>query len=185
MLDRGSTEVPSDASVIMGHFVADQFDEQLGDRPKVRAVVLRDPLERMASHYDHWKRYKGHSVWRVNVPYDPTMPFEDFATLPAMQNYQLQALGRLGLEDFDVVGVTETVDQSVWQFLQLLAEAGTIPFVPDTKDVQLGHLNRTPQGAKTSAETLGSATLQSIRAFHAEDIELYTRAQAMASGSAG
>jgi hypothetical protein len=185
MLDRGSTEVPSDASVIMGHFVADQFDEQLGDRPKVRAVVLRDPLERMASHYDHWKRYKGHSIWRVNVPYDPTMSFEDFATLPVMQNYQLQALGRLGLEDFDVVGVAETVDQSVRQFLHLLAEAGTIAFVPEAHDAQIGHLNRTPQGAKTSVETLGSAALQSIRAFHAEDIELYAQAQAMASGSAG
>jgi hypothetical protein len=185
MVARGNPVVPSDASVIMGHFVADQFDEQLGDRPKIRAVVLRDPLERMASHYDHWKRYEGHSIWRVNIPYNPTMPFEDFATLPEMQNYQLQALGRLGLEDFDVVGVTETVDQSVGQFLQLLAEAGTIPFVPEGHDVQIGHLNRTPQGTKTNVESLGGAALQSIRAYHAEDIELYAQAQAMSLGSAG
>ena len=169
----------------MGHFVADQFDEQLSDRPKIRAVVLRDPLERMASHYDHWKRYEGHSIWRVNIPYNPSMSFEDFATLPEMRDYQLQALGRLGLEDFDVVGVTETVDQSVGQFLQLLAEEGTMPIVPEAHDVQLGHLNRTPQGTKTNVETLGSAALQSIRAYHAEDIELYAQAQAMALGSAG
>lgn len=185
MLARGSAEVPSDAGVIMGHFVADQFDGALKDRPIVRAVVIREPLSRMASHYDHWKRYKGHSVWRVQTPYDPTMSFEDFATLPEMQNYQLQALGKLGLEDFDVVGVTENVDQSVGQFLQLLAEAGTIPPISGTQDIQIGHYNCTPQGTKTNLEILSGAALQAIRTYHAEDYDLYAQAQALSSGMPG
>jgi hypothetical protein len=185
MVARGTAEVPSDASVIMGHFRADQFDEALGDRHAIRAVVIREPIARMASHYDHWKRYEGHSVWRVQVPYDPTMSFEGFATLPEMQNYQLQALGRLGLEDFDVVGVTEHVDQSVGQFLRLLAEAGTISSVPEAQDIQLGHYNRTPQGTKTNLESLGGTALQAIRAFHAEDIELYAQAGAISASAAG
>lgn len=185
MVTRGNPEVPGDASVIMGHFVADQFDEQLGDRPKIRAIVLRDPLERLASHYDHWKRYEGHSIWRVNIPYNPTMSFGDFATLPEIQNYQLQALGRLGLEDFDVVGITETVDQSVGQFLHLLAEAGTIPPVPAEQGIQVGHYNRTPQGTKTNPEALGNTALQAIRTFHSEDIELYAQASALSAGAAG
>jgi hypothetical protein len=185
MLARGSAEVPSDASVIMGHFVTDQFDEQLSDRPSIRAVVIREPVARMASHYDHWKRFEGHSVWRVQVPYDPAMTFENFATLPEMQNYQVQALGRLGLEDFDVVGVTENVDQSVGQFLRLLAEARTIPPVPGAQEIQIGHYNRTPQGTKTNLEALGGSALQAIRAYHAEDIELYAQASVMSAGAAG
>lgn len=183
MLAKSSKDVPDDASVIMGHFVADQFDEAIGERPMIRAVTIREPVSRLVSHYDDWKRLKGHHDWRVQVPYDPAMTFEDFAALPEMQNYQTKALGRLGLEDFDVVGVTENVDQSVGQFLGLLAEAGTVSSVPNTDDLHLGHYNRSAQSRKTNVEALGGSVLQTIQAYNAADIELYAQARAMSMGT--
>jgi hypothetical protein len=183
MLAKGSENIPSDASVVMGHFIADQFDEALGERSSIRAVTLREPLSRLISHFDDWKRLKGHHDWRVQVPYDPDLKFEDFATLPQMQNYQLRALGRLGLEDFDVVGVTESVDQSVGQFLGLLAEAGTISGVPGAETLHISRYNRSPRSRKTNLEALSPSTIQSIRQFHAEDIDLYAQAVAISSSA--
>ena len=93
-------EVPEDAKVILGHFAADMFDRLLPDEiSAIRAVVIRDPLDRMRSHYDHWKRTRSYEDWRVYIPFQRNLTFERFALLPELQNYQSQALGGMDLAD--------------------------------------------------------------------------------------
>ena len=61
------SDLPDDFVVIHGHFLADKFNEQLPDA--LITVVIRHPLDRMLSHFAHWKRTKGVPLFRKNIPY--------------------------------------------------------------------------------------------------------------------
>jgi hypothetical protein len=178
ILQKGSIDIPDEARVIFGHFRADQLDALLKARPTIRAVTIREPLCRLRSHYDHWRRTKGQSDWRRQVPYDPAMTFEDFATLPQMQNFQTQALGTMRLQNFDVVGVTESIEQSIACFFQHLLREHVINSATP-KAVHMTHYNRTPRRRMTNTASLSSSTLTFLRKFHVDDYELYAQAKAL------
>lgn len=182
ILQKGSIDIPGEARVIFGHFRADQFDILFKARPTIRAVTIREPLSRLRSHYDHWRRTKGQSDWRMRIPYDPSMTFDDFATLPQMQNFQTQALGTMELQAFDVVGVTESIEQSIACFFQHLLREHVIDSVAP-KALHMPHYNRTPQRRMTSTASLGTSTIAFLRKFHADDYELYVQARALSMRS--
>ena len=175
IVETGSVGIPDEAKVILGHFQADQFDDEIQERPTVQAVVIREPLERARSHYDHWRRTRGNSDWRVLIPYDPRMSFEDFASLPDMQNFQSQALGQRELKDFDVVGLTEAATEFVSRFLRVLTQAKIISpdlsSAPSTK-----RYNRTPSNSLTHVETIHGNTLRYLQQINADDYDLYAQA---------
>lgn len=115
-----SHTLPKNFSAIHGHFCADQFDNVL-EKP-VYATMTREPLERAFSHYNHWKRYQGGDDWRVTIPYDPQLTFEEFALSEALINYQTQALGSVEISRFAVVGVTENIDAYTHKLFTLAQE---------------------------------------------------------------
>ena len=159
-------------AIVHGHFTASRFDETFPQM--LQTVVIRDPLKRMHSQYDHWKRAKGRSQWRVMIPYDEKMTFEKYAMLPAMRNYQTQALAGRDLASFSLVGVTERLDEYTNALYQLLLAEGFI-----TSDVPLNTVERMNQHKKNH-EIKISHFEKDFMAFHKEDYDLYKLAKSLA-----
>lgn len=155
-----------DYAVLHGHFVADQFINQV--KNPLYAVILKEPLSRMFSHYTNWYRAKGQSPWRFMLDFDPSLTFEDFALLPQMQNYQVQALGAIDITAFTFVGATEKLNNYLVSVNQGLKEYGVLP-----EDTELGFfrwLNRTP---RKPIYDLDLNFREKFKQFHALDYDLY------------
>ncbi len=167
------TNLPDNFAAIHGHFAANRFD-QLITNP-ISAVVIRDPLERMESQYTHWQRTKGITEWRVRIPFDSALTFEDYALLPQLQNYQTQALGGKDLHAFAVVGVTNELDAFAQKLIRCLQNSGFV----SRKEMgrhQVKWLNRTPQ-FRQSSPTYEHDFLRRFQQFHEKDYLLYEQAQ--------
>lgn len=159
-------------AIIHGHFTADRFDKLFPNL--LLSVVIRDPFARMHSQYDHWKRAKGRSQWRVMVPYDDSLTFEDFAMLPMMRNYQIGALAGKELASFDLVGVTEKLDAYTVALYNLLRSEGFIIADMPLKTVE--NLNQKRQ----NHEIKRSGFEKDFAVFHKEDYALYEQAKSLA-----
>ena len=169
---RYAKSIPDNIAIVHGHFSANRFDTMLPD--VIRTVVIRDPLKRMHSHYDHWKRAKGRNQWRIMVPYDSHMTFEKFALLPEMQNYQKQALAGKDLKSFDLVGVTERLDTFTQAFYNVLVKEGYVKKNALSTTIEKLNLHRKNHQVKTSMFE------EVFKKFHKEDYELYKKALTLA-----
>jgi hypothetical protein len=148
--------LPDDFKVIAGHFTMDRISKVLPIEKHRYISVVREPLERMRSHFEHWKETRGNADFRVRVPYDSSTGFEAFALLPEMQNYQLAAIGA-GLEQYHLLGVTAELDG-------FLEELGV-----------LSDGNRSPKigVAKYERPEYDPVFLANFEEFHALDYALY------------
>jgi len=118
---------------ICSHELINAYRE-LGDMPDVRFVALiRDPVRRSASHYQH--DYGNFAAGRT----DACPPFDEWIELPENRNRQLKFL--TGEEDLVLakkmlaektffVGVTEQLRDSIEQF-SVLAPEPFNPTIPD------------------------------------------------------
>lgn len=154
----------TDYKVIHGHFKADRFDELLPSNC-IRIVVLREPLDRMISHFNYWRRTKGAPTHRVHIPYSPSMNFESYALHPDNINYQAQALSGKSLQDFSLVGVTENMDAFISELHRITSLQPCSP--------KVGQLNASPQ----TRQLVSDAFAQVFRQRHNHDYELYQMAQ--------
>jgi hypothetical protein len=103
-------------SVIHGHFVADTFN--FLSCPKRYCVFLREPVDRLISHYLFWKRddmkFSKNSVRELLIRKKLTL--NEFADLPEMTNFYSFFLGRMDIEQFDFVGLREDYTTSLCLF---------------------------------------------------------------------
>ncbi len=166
-----SSVAKNNIAIVHGHFIANRFDTTFPN--VIRTVVIRDPLQRMHSQYDHWKRAKGRSQWRVMIPYDDAMTFEEYAMIPVMRNYQVQALAGRDLSSFSLVGVTERLGAYTAALYQLLLTEGFI-----TRDVPLNGIEKLNQHKKNHAFKTGFE--KDFAAFHKDDYDLYRKAKSAA-----
>jgi hypothetical protein len=176
---RTTQEIPDGIMVVHGHFQADRFDSVVTD--PLRAVLVRDPLARMRSQYDHWKATKGLAEWRVRTPYDPSLSFEQYAMLPQLQNYQTQALAGKDLSEFAVVGVTERLEAYSSALLQTFVDEEFCPM--PTGEIAIGFTNRTPRRLRHIPDIMDEAFVQDFRQFHSKDYDLYREALARSSNT--
>lgn len=100
-------EIPDDIAALHGHFELDQVENHF--KNPYTTVIFREPLERMVSQYLHWRRTGGPG-WRVSVPFEQAISFEEYAFRDKFANYQTRALGGKNLADIDLVGVTRHAD---------------------------------------------------------------------------
>lgn len=153
---------------IHGHFKATKYARQYPDAQYV--TWIRDPVERLVSHYNHWKRRPdpAHTVCREMVRQD--MALEQFAELPAMRNVQSRYLDGMPLERFWFVGIQEHFDQMLRRFLEL-AGAG---------QVQVKSVNINENKGYAERYDLSEGLRQRIELLNAMDRELYVRSRELA-----
>lgn len=169
---RYSEEIPEGIMVIHGHFRADRFDAVVAD--PLRAVLIREPLARMRSQYDHWKATKGLAEWRVRTPFNPDMVFEEFAMLPQLQNYQTQALADKDLAEFSVVGVMENLEAYSSGLQDVLVNEGFCQ--KPNQSISIEVINRTPSRLRSFISEIDPNFKEAFREFHKRDYQLYNKA---------
>lgn len=126
----------ADYNVVSGHIPADMIPVYgLSGLPIVSLV--RDPLERSFSHYQHWQRTHA-GVLGAGTSGQPVDSFEAFLDLPTQANYQSRYLAGLSLQH---VATIETAPQ----LMEELGITGRIPRLnaaPHATPVPLGHTAR-------------------------------------------
>ncbi len=121
-------------SVIHGHFRAGKYFEKY---PRAAYVTwLRDPVERLASHYFFWQRTPFMEDPLCNRVISEKMTLEDFARLDIARNVQNRFLAPVAMEGFAFVGITEEYERSLELFRRLIS--------PDAK-VAPGIQNSNPE----------------------------------------
>lgn len=158
--------LPADYRVLHGHFCADQFGKRV-DNPFL-TVVLREPLARMISHYNHLMERKKDTDWRVRSDKFGEMTFEEFAMCPEIRNYQSQAFGSYRYDDFDLVGTVEHLEEFMKRLEELVC--GRSNNVRRAKK-----FNESPHGYRKKYH-LSDAFVRKFKDFHAQDYALWERA---------
>lgn len=127
---------PNDIELIHGHFKARKYDHLYPDATKV--TFMRDPVERVVSHYRYWLRHPvpTHSVCRRL--HDENWTLRDFARHPSSRNTQSVFFDGLDVSDFAFVGLQERFDACLPMFFEAIGMPPmTIPprNVNEAKDV--------------------------------------------------
>jgi hypothetical protein len=170
--------------VIMGHLELNDLPYQLMDRSHlVHTTLLRDPVERVISYYDHIRTRERHLL-HSQVKHLTLAEFIHSDLVNDVNNGQaLRLLGLLKqqqferdqrdddalyadaqsmlLNDFSVVGLTHDFDRYILQNHLLLG----------WHDICYEQLNQSRE--KTQVETLSADLLDQIRQKNAVDIRLY------------
>ena len=164
--NHSAEQLPPGFGVVHGHFQTNRFDHLVGEGA-VRSIVLRNPLERMISHYERWKRTRGQDLSRLFVQYNKNMSFEQFSLLPRMQNYQAGFLAGKDLKEFYIVGVTERLDEFGTNLQKVLAFS---------KRINIAHLNQSPPLSFVSPQDLPNKFIREFEDYHQIDYDLYNQA---------
>lgn len=149
---------------IHGHFLPYKFTGPAAKGIKY-VTWLRDPIERMCSHYYYWLRtYKEDRSPRLQTRIvKEKWSLEDFCLSVEFRNVYDQYLWRFPLEKFNFIGITEYFEEDLRYFAREflnLAEP-KIPFE---------NANSERQGRKYDLE---AGLIDRIRDFHQKDFEIY------------
>lgn len=163
-----------DTRCIHGHFLPVKYLLLADTRPAVFVTWMRDPVERVVSHYHYWFDH-----------YDPGSPdtrplhrqvveeqwsLEQFCLSEQMRNVYSQFLWGFPLERFDFIGITENYEADLRAFS--LAYLGS--------ELQARVVNERKSPGSASAE-LGDPLRERVEQWHAADMDLYRRAVAAAA----
>ena len=156
---------------IHGHFIPYKYSRFYGKKNVQFVTWLRDPLERLASHYYFWCRnYKAKTTPGVlhRRIVEEKWSFEKFCFSPEMQNTYAQFLWKFPIANFDFVGITEHFDEDLAYFAKTFL---------GLHDVKIPTENRNPN--KTDDYFTDAGFKNELMEFHAKDYEIYNRALAM------
>ena len=110
-VDQGEISM-QDFEVLHGHFTLYELSTMINLDSVNIAFIVRDPLERMVSHYRHFQRvgwYQIPTFRQVFERGEAPSSFTEFALHPDMINYQSQVL--FGFSDkVDFIGRTDELD---------------------------------------------------------------------------
>jgi hypothetical protein len=156
---------------IHGHFLPAKY-LPLKTAGRVSFVTwLRDPLQRMVSHYDYWLRnYEpapGATLHRKVVTDGWTL--EQFCFSEELRNFYAQFLWSFPVSFFDFIGITEHFAEDLTFFARRYLN---ITLIGDTP-----HANAAP--AKSATNMLTVDFRRRFEDFHAEDYRIYRDALAL------
>lgn len=156
---------------IHGHFLPMKYLLLADMRPTVFVAWMRDPIERLVSHYHYW--YDA---------YDPESPdtrplhrrvveeewsLERFCMSPDMRNLYNQFLWGFPLERFDFIGITENYEADLHAF--------SMEYLGSKLQARVENRRKSP---KPRGDELAGQLRRRVEKWHAADMDLYKRALA-------
>ena len=106
-------ELPENTAAVHGPFTPELL-KGIFENPFI-SIILKDPLERMIALFEEWTGTKGEVDWRVSIPFDNSLSFQNFALKEDFINFQSKCFGSRRLGDFDLVGISECQDGFIAQ----------------------------------------------------------------------
>ena len=164
-LARSRPHVRKKARAVHGHFIGTKYWREY---PEARYMAwLRDPVERLVSHYQYWQRKpdKSNPTCRLMIENDLSM--EEFAALREMRNLQTRYLGEVPVSALAFVGITERYDESIELFRRA--------FAPDL-DFTAERTNANP-GRSGGRYEIDQDVRSAIAALNTADADLHARGQ--------
>lgn len=152
---------------IHGHFLPYKYDSFYETGEHTFVTWLRDPLERLTSHYYYWKEY--HDKMEVQPLLKKFLKeewtFEDFAFSEEVRNIYSLFLWNFPVERFDFIGVTEYYGEDLTFFAENYLQISEV-------EIPKKNVNK-----KSTDKTINDPELiKEIKEFHAKDYDLYNYA---------
>lgn len=142
-------------SCVHGHFQFAKYETM----PNAKFITwLRDPVQRLISHYYHWQRFPDPLNKLCSYMHENQLSLLDFAKLQPMQNLQAYFMSNQPLERFAFVGITENFKESIQCFNTNFSQS--FPYNL--------HLNKNPHEYNVEPDIL-----RKIRDLNLEDMHLY------------
>jgi len=153
---------------IHGHFLIYKYSSLINDPETLFITWLRDPIERLASHYYYWNR--AYNVL-TSAPLhkkvvEEKWSLEKFCFSKEMQNIYCKLLWHFPKERFDFIGITEFFDEDMAYFAQEYFGIENI-HIPS---INVNIDKREPYFSDLDL-------IKRIKDFHSKDYEIYKYAQ--------
>ena len=169
-LEHGLRGADAHTACIHGHFLPLAYRWLRSPDRRTFVTWLRDPVERLASHYQHWQRVDNPpatDVLHVRM-LEENWSFEQFALAPQLRNIYSQFLWGFPLTAFTFVGISEHYAEDLAIFGRRILRS-ELPICEERRNPEA------PQGPYDIDEALR----RRIRSYHAADQALYERALAL------
>lgn len=152
---------------IHGHFLPLRFRLLRSPEPLQFVTWLRDPVQRLVSHYEYWKRsYEaGQSGPLHRQMIEENWSLEDFAARPELRNIYSKFLWGFPLARFEFIGISEDYEEELAEFGRRILNADTRPEQINVNPEQRG-----------SDYSINPDLRQRIERLHASDMRLYAQA---------
>lgn len=160
-------------NIIIGHFTADKYDCLVKDYEYKKVTWMRDPCERMISH---WNFLKFGGRWRKLLKYgnssesmgedinEGIMNIVEFAKI--IGNYYSKIYNE-DLEQFDFIGFVENFEESLEKFKNRY----------DLKKLNLKY--KTQNVHRKEKEEISEKEIDAIKRILSKDYKLYQKARSM------
>ncbi|MBN1848827.1 MAG: sulfotransferase family 2 domain-containing protein [Deltaproteobacteria bacterium] len=107
-------EIIQNYDVVHGHFQADKY-LSLGKNARFCAF-FRDPIERLCSHYFYWLRVPDLKNTQCKDLIELGMSIQEFSHFETQKHFYKRILGRVQIDDFTFIGLTEYYKESIHLF---------------------------------------------------------------------
>lgn len=149
---------------IHGHFLPYKYSTLLNHTDSIFITWVREPLERLASHFYFWKRVydpdTAADLQKKVVEEDWT--FEKFCFSDEMQNIYTQFLWKFPVQKFNFIGVVEFFDEDIKYFSKKYLDKD-IDTIPNT------NINEDKKDNYFDDEQM----IRSLKQHHAKDYTIY------------
>ncbi|MEQ9299448.1 MAG: hypothetical protein RIF33_12825 [Cyclobacteriaceae bacterium] len=152
---------------IHGHFIAYKYVHLIRSNNTVLITWLRDPIERLGSHYYYWKRnYSKDASPLHKEMVENNWSLEEFCFSDQMRNIYTRFTQGLRLKDFSFIGLTEYYVEDLAYFGKHFLNLDLVH--PVSKK------NVNPY--RPPAYFVDKGVISSLREFHKADYDIYNYA---------
>jgi hypothetical protein len=152
---------------IHGHYLPYKYSCFIEDKDNVFVTWLRDPIERIASHYFYWKRTYDPKKARVlqRKVVEDDWSFEKFAFSEQMKNVYSKFLWRFPISRLDFIGIVEFAEEDTSYFSKTFLKNSSL---------RLPSLNVNQDRVTKYVEDID--TIRRLKLHHNDDYGLYNYA---------
>lgn len=155
---------------IFGHFPVDRILPWLG-KPGIRlGTVIRDPVERVISHYYWWQRWPDPAQYLSNMLHEQGWSLKEFATQPAMKDALSYFLAGVDPGAWDYIGLVDGTREGY--LLRVVGLFSARTGFPITEEPE--HANQN-EGRTAARYPLSASIRNQIEGYHQADMLLYKR----------